>query len=128
MPYFHVWFATKRRKRMLQEGDVLDAMRELILSIAAENSIALLEFEAVIDHVHLLLELKDKSELPRAMMMLKGVSSRRIFERYPQIRLDAQTTSFWQAGYGSKIIPPSSVPALQRYIKTQWDKLEGFER
>jgi REP element-mobilizing transposase RayT len=53
MPYFHVWFATKGRKRLLQEGDVLDAVRELLPAIAAENSIRLLEFEAVVDHVHL---------------------------------------------------------------------------
>ena len=61
-------------------------------------------------------------------MMLKGVSSRRVFERFPELRLDAHTNSLWQAGYGSKIIPPSAVATLRKYIKTQWDRLDGYER
>jgi putative transposase len=128
VPYFHVWFATKSRKWLLEEGDVLDAIRELLPSIARENVIRLVEFEALVDHVHLLLELDDKAELPRAMMMLKGVSSRRVFERFPGLKVDAKTNSFWQAGYGSKIVAPGSLNATRRYIATQWDRLEKYER
>ena len=128
MPYFHVWFATKGRKRLLQEGDILHAVREVLPAIATENSILLLEYEAVVDHVHLLLELEDKSALPRAMMMLKGVSSRRVFEQFPELRLDAHTNSLWQAGYGSKIVSPPDLPRIRKYIRTQWDRLEGYGR
>ena len=127
MPYFHVWFATKGRRKMLQEGDILDAVRELIPQIAEQKSIALLEIEAVIDHVHLLLELSDKAALPQAMMLLKGISSRRILERYPEIRLDAHTNNLWQAGYGSKIVHPTALGGTRRYIRTQWDRLESYE-
>ena len=127
MPYFHVWFATKRRKWLLQ-GDVLDAVRELLPEIAAEKRIKLVEFEAVVDHVHVLLVLDDSGELPNAMMNLKGISARRIFERFPELKLDAGTQSLWQAGYGSKLVNPGSVTRLRRYIRTQWDRLEKYER
>lgn len=92
MPYFHVWFATRRRNWLLQ-GDVLDAVRMLLPEIAVEHSISLLESEAVIDHVHLLLEIEDKAQLPQTMMLLKGVSSRRIFQQFPELRIDAHTNS-----------------------------------
>ena len=127
MPYFHVWFATKYRKWLL-EGEVLDATRDLLRQIAAEKGIKLLEAEAIVDHVHLLLELADKSSLSNAMMLLKGVSARRIFERFPDIHLDAHTNSFWQAGYGSKLVSSDAVSVTQEYIKTQWDRLEAYER
>lgn len=72
MPFFHVWFATKGRKWLLQ-GEILEAARELLQQIAIEKQIQLIESEAIVDHVHLLLELPDKSALPRAMMLLKGI-------------------------------------------------------
>jgi putative transposase len=127
VPYFHIWFATKGRRRLLQEGDILDAVRELLPEIAAKNSIGLVELEATIDHVHLLLKLDDESELPRTMMLLKGTSSRRVFQRFPELRLDAHTSNLWQTGYGSKIIPSHNLPATKRYIRTQWERLESFQ-
>jgi putative transposase len=127
VPYFHVWFATKGRRKLLQEGDVLDAVRELIPAIAEAKSISLLEFEAVIDHVHMLIALDDKAALPRTMMLLKGISSRRVLERLPEVRLDAHTNSLWQAGYGSKIVSPDALASTRKYIRTQWDRLETYE-
>ena len=127
MPFFHVWFATKGRKWLLQ-GEILDAAREVIAQVAAEKQIKLIESEAIIDHVHLLLDLPDEAALPRTMMLLRGVSARRLLERFPSIRLDAHTESFWQAGYGSKLVPSSAVSTVQNYIQTQWDRLESYDR
>jgi REP element-mobilizing transposase RayT len=62
------------------------------------------------------------------MMNLKGVSARRLFERFPELKMDAHTNNFWQAGYGSKIIPLSAIGSLGNYIRTQWDRLEKYDR
>jgi REP element-mobilizing transposase RayT len=69
---FHVWFATKNRKWLLQ-GDLIEAAKQEIARVARDQGIAVLECEAVVDHVHLLLRLADKSELPRAMNSSKGL-------------------------------------------------------
>ena len=127
MPYFHVWFATKYRRWLLQ-GEVLDAARESIAEIAREKHIDLIEYEAIVDHVHLLLRLEDKSLLPATMMNLKGVSARRLFQLFPELKLQAHTNNFWQAGYGSKIVPPSALRTMKSYIRTQWDRLEKYDR
>jgi REP-associated tyrosine transposase len=119
MPIVHVWFATKRRRRIL-EGDLLDAARV--------HAIDLMEVDGVIDHVHLLLRLDDASTLPRAMNLLKGVSARRIFQAMPDLKHDLKTGSFWQTGYGAKLIPDGAVPQVRTYIRTQWDRLEKFEQ
>jgi len=127
VPYFHVWFATKYRKWLLQ-GDVLDEARRLLSEIASEKRIELLECEAIVDHVHLVLSLSDKAQLPNAMMNLKGVSARRLFERFPELKLDAHTNNFWQIGYGSKIVSPNALSTTKRYIRTQWGRLEKYDR
>ncbi|HWO74246.1 MAG TPA: IS200/IS605 family transposase, partial [Dehalococcoidia bacterium] len=100
MPYFHIWFATKRRKWLLQ-GDVRDAAVEIITAVAGERGFRLLECEAIVDHVHLLLKADSGDDLPWVLNMLKGVSARKLFQHFPELKHDAQTASFWQRGYNS---------------------------
>lgn len=127
MPFYHVWFATRRSLWLLQ-GEVGDAARALMFEIATEKGIKLVEAEAIVDHVHLLLECEDKASLSSAMMFLKGVSSRRLGQRFPSIYQDAGTAHVWQERYGSKIIPPEGVATVKRYIQTQWQRLESYDR
>ena len=94
MALYHVWFATKRRKWLLQ-GEVAEATKELIQAVAREKGIKLIECEAVVDHVHLLIAVDTQQALSRAMNLLKGVSSRRIFQRFPELKQDAGINNFW---------------------------------
>ena len=127
MPLHHVWFSTKRRKWLLQ-GEVLDAAREQFKEIADREGIKLIEYEAIVDHVHMLLDVDDKAELSRAMNYLKGASARALFLEFPMLKLDAHTNSFWQNGYRSNVVPPEAAEDVRHYIRTQWDRLEKYER
>ena len=127
MPLYHVWFATKRRKWLLQ-GDVADAALELIRDVARDKGIALRASETMVDHVHLLIQAENQAELSKAMNSLKGVSSRRLFQRFPELKLDAGVNSFWQHRYGSKEVPETASASVERYIETQWDRTEKYAR
>ena len=127
MPFHHVWFSTKRRKWLLQ-GEVLDAARQQFRNIADREGIKLIEYEAIVDHVHKLIDVKDKAELSRAMNYLKGTSARALFLEFPLLKQDAHTNSFWQNGYRYKIVPPDAVDQVRHYIRTQWDRLEDYDR
>ena len=126
MPFVHVWFATKGRRRIL-EGDLLESARRELAQAADRHGIRLLECEGVLDHFHILVELGELSELSRAMNLLKGASARAIFLEMPDLKHDIHSTSFWQAGYGSTLVPEAAVPTVRRYIRTQWDRLEKYE-
>jgi len=122
---FHVWFATKRRKWLLQ-GELVSAAKAAIRTAAEAYGIELIEVEAVVDHVHLLLDVEPRT-LPRTMNLLKGMSARSLFLQFPELKLDEETNSFWQAGYGRKPVQPTEVDTVRHYIRTQWDRLEDYE-
>jgi putative transposase len=127
VPIYHVWFATRSRKWLLQH-EVGESAKRLLNEIAEQKGIALLDCEAVVDHVHLLLECEGKEALSRAMFFLKGGSSYQLGVLYPSIKLDAHALHVWQKGYGSKIVSPEAVDVTRRYISTQWDRLEKYDR
>ncbi|MDO8688437.1 MAG: IS200/IS605 family transposase [Dehalococcoidia bacterium] len=123
---YHVWFATKRRKWLLQ-GEGKDAVEEQLRAVAMEKRSDLLECTAMVDHVHLLVRTSPE-HLSEAMRILKGGCSFRIFRRFPELKLDAGTAGFWQTRYAAKIIAPRTVTAVAEYIKTQDKRLEKYVR
>lgn len=127
MPLYHVWFATKER-RWLLDGDVEDTVKELVGCVAREKGIDLIEFETCIDHMHVLLRTADRAGLSRAMNYIKGLSSKRLFEQMPELKLDIEMNNFWQRRYGWKVVPEGARDTVAEYIRTQKDRLEQYVR
>ncbi len=125
--YYHVWFKTKQRKWLLQ-GEVEKAVKQALHDIAVRHDIRLLECETMVDHVHLLLEASDSAELSTAMHLLKGASARYLLESIPGIRMDAGIAHLWQKRYGARPVPPAAMGSVQRYIQTQKERPEKYER
>jgi putative transposase len=127
MPIYHAWFATKRRKWLLQ-GDVDDMVRDLISSTCLERDIDLIECQTAVDHVHVMLRAADRQGLSRAMNFIKGTTSRRLFEKLPELKLDIGMNNFWQHRYGWKVVPEGDAAPVVQYIRTQKERLEKYVR
>lgn len=126
MLVYHVWFATKNRKWLL-EGDVEDVVVAELKTVSAQHNIDLLAIGTMIDHVHLLIRLQEGQTLPRCMNLIKGGSARRVFRELPELKLDTGTEHLWQRRYGSKLVPPGAIAAVRRYVVTQKERLEKYE-
>ena len=124
---YHVWFATKRRKWLLQ-GEVDEAAKDFIRQAAREKQISLIECETAVDHVHLLLRLRPNQTLPAVMNLLKSISSRKLHLTFPDQKLDSGADHFWQRGYAYKIVEPGSLESRLSYVATQKVRLEKFDR
>lgn len=123
---YHVWFGTKLRKWLLQ-GEIEDAAKKLIPGICAEHNIDLIGFETMPEHVHLLLRCCP-NELSAIMHRMKGATSRRIFQLFPELKFDAHTNNFWQTRYAFKTVPSGDLESTVEYIATQEDRLEKYDR
>jgi putative transposase len=114
---YHVWFSPKRRKPLL-EGDIASAAVAQLRISAVNWGIDLLECETFHDHVHLLVALPADLTLPDAMRYMKGASARRLFQRFPELKLDTGLERFWQRGYGARQLAPSEIRAVRSHVRS----------
>ena len=121
MALYHVWFSTKGRKPALVD-EIDRTVRSSFAEVAARNDIEITEVETALDHVHVLVSLKPGQTLPRVMHDLKGTAARLVFERFPELRLDMGSNSFWQKSYGARLVPPEQLQAVRGCIRTQSER------
>ena len=117
----------KRREWLLQ-GDIAERALELIGTVAKEKSIRLKECATMVDYVHLLIEVEDRTDLAKAKSLLKGASSRRLLQQFPGLKLDAGVSHFWQKRYGARPVEPSALAGVAHHIRTQNRRPGKYER
>ena len=122
---YHVWFSTKQRKWLLA-GDVNIQAKQLLKRIAADKGIGLRACGTMVDHVHLMVSARPR-ELSRQVKLLKGISARRLFQQFPDLKLDADTDHFWQRGFGYRELAEDA-EGVAWYIRTQKRRLSKYER
>jgi REP element-mobilizing transposase RayT len=94
-------------------------VKRLLREIAAAKGIDLIEVEALGDHVHLLVAIEEPWILTTVMHQLKGASARALLKRRDELRLELDTQSLWQKGYGWRGVHPDQVQRVRGYIRTE---------
>jgi REP element-mobilizing transposase RayT len=115
-------------RHWLMLGEIGEVARTLLTEIARDRGIALLECQAVVDHVHMLVVSESAAELSWTLKLLKGRSSYELSRRFPELKLDGQVSSIWQRGFGKRVVAPCEVEGVRRYIQTQDQRLAKYER
>ena len=94
----HIVFVTKYRYRVLK-GDVQKRVRSLIIQICESEDVQILKGVVSKDHVHV--EYPPRVKISDLVKRIKGRSSRRIQEEFPDLRKRFWGRHFWAIGYGA---------------------------
>ncbi|PIU57213.1 MAG: hypothetical protein COS88_01820 [Chloroflexi bacterium CG07_land_8_20_14_0_80_51_10] len=119
--YYHVVFTVYRGQKALWE-DIESYLHELVGEIAKKWNYSIIEMETMPDHVHLLLEKPPWEDLPKIIKNIKGTTARKIFERFPDLRLDMKSNHLWTKGYKYVKHDSTSLPTVIKYIREQKQK------
>ncbi|MEI8350159.1 MAG: IS200/IS605 family transposase [Candidatus Omnitrophota bacterium] len=122
----HVWFVTKYRKPILQDG-MERAIKDIFAECIQRHKYKVLEYETNKDHVHLLVEVNTKEELSAVVRTLKSVSSREIHLglclqgkcRYHRRKPVEKGKAFWATRYGYRQVQKIEIEKVRRYIRNQ---------
>lgn len=90
-------------------------MRKLIYQIAEDKGFTVDEFETgTMDHVHLFVTAPPKLSPSLLVQYLKGITERKIMERYPDLK-----KQLWNHSYFVETVGDVSAETVRRYIENQ---------
>jgi len=90
----------------------------IIKEIVSKKDYKILEVGPNRDHVHILLELDKKEELPGVVRTLKAVTAKKILEEIPHLRV-GNVKHLWARRYGYKEIKQEAFDTVRKYIRNQ---------
>jgi putative transposase len=115
----HLVFVTKYRHKVFKDAH-LTRMEEIMRAVCTDFECELVEFNGENNHIHLLVNFPPKVALSKLVNSLKGVSSRRLRQEYPElVRHYWRAQRLWSGSYfaGSVGGPPLSI--VKQYIEQQ---------
>lgn len=116
----HLVWVTKYRYHVLK-GDVQTRCREFIIQICDAEDVKILKGVVSKDHVHMLIEYPPAKSISDLVKRLKGRTSRRLQEEFPQLRKQYWGRHFWAIGYGAWSTGNITEEAVKEYLEHHRD-------
>ena len=113
---YHVIWCSKYRRKVLVE-EVGQRLKELIVGVASELRVDIIEMEIMPDHVHLLLEVDPQFGIHRAVKNIKGKTSRILRAEF--ISLRTRLPSLWTNSYFVATVGEAPIEVIKQYIESQ---------
>ncbi|WP_261565632.1 IS200/IS605 family transposase [Frankia gtarii] len=115
----HLVFVTKYRHRVFDDRH-LTRLEEIMRAVCVDFEAELIEFNGERDHVHLLVNFPPKVALSKLVNSLKGVSSRRMRQEFPDLaRHYWRANRLWSGSYFAGSVGGAPLDVLRRYIEEQ---------
>ena len=109
--YAHINWNTVSRVELI-DGEVKRALGKIIREAANEEGYEILAYEAVSEHVHLVVRFKPSHCIADFVKKIKGKSSR-------IIPYSINKPIKWQKGYGITTVGPKALNSAIQYVKDQ---------
>ena len=115
----HLVFVTKFRHKVFADTH-LSRMEEIMRDVCADFETELREFNGEDSHVHLLVNFPPKIALSKLVNSLKGVSSRRMRQEFPELaRHYYRANKLWSGSYFAGSVGGAPISGLRQYIERQ---------
>lgn len=119
MLHAHLVFVTKFRHKVFTDAH-LTRLEEIMRAVAADFECEIVEFNGENNHVHLLVNFPPKVALSKLVNSLKGVSSRRMRQEYPElVRHYWRAQRLWSGSYFAGSVGGAPISVLRQYIEQQ---------
>ena len=103
-----------------------DECKERFRRISVQYNMNILSIEIDIDHIHIYIEIPPKIAVGRAVGMLKSLSSRFIFQRFPYLKQKLWAGNLWEASYFARSVGEGVTGHMvKRYIEKHSEQAQN---
>jgi putative transposase len=125
---YHVIWVTKYRYKVLR-GRIAERARDVIRQICAARDVVIVRGSVSPDHIHMLLSAPPHLSPAKLVQYIKGRSSRRLQQEFPELGKRYWGQHLWARGYFCATVGAVDEAIIKAYIENQkWDEEgEGFK-
>ena len=117
---YHIVFAPKYRRKVVY-GKIKADIGEIIRKLCKQLKVEILEAEACVDHIHLLVSIPPYMSVAQFVGTLKSKSALMIFDRHANLKYKYGSRSFWSRGYYVDTVGKNE-RVIREYIKNQLEE------
>ena len=123
---YHLIWTVKYRKRALSNQHEREECERLLRRAAQEYGMEVDAIEVDVDHVHLYIQIPPQRSVGRAVGILKSISARAMFKRFPYLKRKLWAGELWSASYFARSVGEGVTGALiRRYIEMHEERALG---
>ena len=120
--HYHIVFPVKYREALLSD-EIVVAIKEILLGIEERYEIKMEQIGCDRDHIHVLCSAHPKYAPGQLVRVMKSITAREVFKRFPKLRKELWGGEFWTDGYYVATVGErGSWEIVERYIRKQGDK------
>ena len=124
--YHFVWIPKYRHK--VFEEPYRSVLKGIIEKIGYDYDIDIVELEVPEDHVHMVIRGVPKTAPSRVMQIIKSISAREFFRRYPAIkRRYFWGGKLWTQSYFVETIGNANEEVIRQYVREQLEEMDKKE-
>ena len=116
---YHLVFPAKYR-RVVFDRAVEEVLKDVCLELEKRYQAHFLEIGTDKDHVHFLVQSVPTYSVTKLVTLIKSITAREIFRRYPQVKKQLWGGELWTDGYfASTVEKHGDESKIARYVKAQ---------
>ena len=116
---YHLVWIPKNRKDVLS-GEVSRYLKEVFQQISEEYEFRIDMMEVMEDHVHMFVEVPPRYSPAQAVQILKSMSAREVFKKFPKLRKQLWAGELWSDGYFVRSVGDEvTADIIRKYIEYQ---------
>jgi len=122
---FHIVTAPKYRYDIFSDLEIRAACEQLFREIAEQYGFVIYELKVMPDHLHLFVGFKPNVSVSKVVQYFKGISARRLFLMFPELRKRLRRGHLWSRGKFVRSVGNVTADTIKHYIaKSQgsWEK------
>jgi len=123
---YHIVFAPKYRRKEIY-GTLKRDVGEILRKLCEQKGVEILEAEACVDHIHMLITIPPYLSVAQFMGFLKGKSSLMIFDRHANLKYKYGSRHFWCRGYYVDTVGRNK-KVISEYIRNQLEEERSVDQ
>lgn len=113
-------FCVKYRKDLFLNDSYISYFKEILAEISRRYFLTFETIGVDEDHVHLLVQAAPKYSPSNAVQMIKSITAKALFKKFPEIKKELWGGEFWSdSGYIGTVGEGVNADIIRNYIKKQ---------